>query len=53
MAPVYHNDVVQRPGYLRVWEKHRHTHIHWLVECFAEAVRTVDKPGIPHLNLFV
>jgi hypothetical protein len=52
-SPVYHNDVVQRPGYLKLWEHTRHHQIHWFVECFAEAVR--DFPAFydgtrPHLN---
>jgi glycerol uptake facilitator-like aquaporin len=30
------SDVVPRAGVFTVWERHRHTKVHWLVECFAE-----------------
>jgi len=29
-------DLMPRSGFYTVWEKQRHTKIHWLVECFAE-----------------
>lgn len=36
---VYIGDVRKRPGVLALWEKQRNRkEIHWLVECFAEAV---------------
>ncbi|KIM84876.1 hypothetical protein PILCRDRAFT_67395 [Piloderma croceum F 1598] len=38
---VYLRDVRQRPGFLTVWERHRHRRAHWLVELFAESVSTL------------
>ncbi|KII90024.1 hypothetical protein PLICRDRAFT_29179 [Plicaturopsis crispa FD-325 SS-3] len=35
---VYKREVVPRPRWLEVWEKHRHTSLHWVVELFAEAL---------------
>jgi glycerol uptake facilitator-like aquaporin len=36
--PVYLGDLRQRPKLFSAFERHRHTSIHWLVECFAEAL---------------
>jgi hypothetical protein len=35
---VHFGDIRQRPRLYASFERHRHTSIHWLVECFAEAV---------------
>jgi len=35
---VYHRDVIQRPGFLKVWERQRHRKAHWFVELFAESM---------------
>jgi hypothetical protein len=35
---VHFSDIRQRPRLYASFERHRHTSIHWLVECFAEAV---------------
>ncbi|KIK50755.1 hypothetical protein GYMLUDRAFT_182328 [Collybiopsis luxurians FD-317 M1] len=33
---VYLRDVQTRPKIFTIWERHRHTSAHWLIECFAE-----------------
>ncbi|KAJ3852359.1 putative aquaporin 2 [Lentinula lateritia] len=33
---VHLRDVQARSKFFTVWERHRHTTVHWLVECFAE-----------------
>ncbi|KAE9407547.1 putative aquaporin 2 [Gymnopus androsaceus JB14] len=33
---VHLSDVQTRPKIFTIWERHRHTSAHWLVECFAE-----------------
>ncbi|KAF7335690.1 Glycerol uptake [Mycena venus] len=35
---VHFSDIRQRPRLYAAFERHRHTSIHWLVECFAEAL---------------
>ncbi|KAJ7836504.1 aquaporin-like protein [Mycena leptocephala] len=35
---IHLSDIRQRPRLYAAFERHRHTSIHWLVECFAEAV---------------
>ncbi|KAJ3861123.1 putative aquaporin 2 [Lentinula novae-zelandiae] len=35
---VHLRDVQARSKFFTVWERHRHTTVHWLVECFAEFV---------------
>ncbi|KAJ7453388.1 putative aquaporin 2, partial [Mycena latifolia] len=35
---VYLDDIRQRPRAYAWFERHRHTTVHWLVECFAEAL---------------
>ncbi|KAJ7862863.1 aquaporin-like protein [Mycena leptocephala] len=35
---VHLSDIRQRPRLYAAFERHRHTSIHWLVECFAEAL---------------
>ncbi|KAJ6529688.1 aquaporin-like protein [Mycena capillaripes] len=35
---VHFSDIRQRPRLYSAFERHRHTSIHWLVECFAEAL---------------
>ncbi|KAJ7775497.1 aquaporin-like protein [Mycena metata] len=35
---VHLSDIRQRPRVYRAFERHRHTSVHWLVECFAEAL---------------
>ncbi|KAJ7027381.1 putative aquaporin 2 [Mycena alexandri] len=39
MSDIVHlSNIRQRPRLYRAFERHRHTSVHWLVECFAEAV---------------
>ncbi|KAJ7121942.1 aquaporin-like protein [Mycena filopes] len=35
---VHLSDIRERPRFYRAFERHRHTSVHWLVECFAEAL---------------
>lgn len=35
---VFLRDIVQRPAYMNLWEKHRHRKAHWVAEMFAESV---------------
>ncbi|KAJ7633598.1 aquaporin-like protein [Mycena polygramma] len=35
---VHYSDIRQRPRLYSAFERHRHSSIHWLVECFAEAL---------------
>src|ERR1700690_879932 len=35
---IYLRDIRKRPGFLTVWERHRHHKAHWFVELFAESV---------------
>ncbi|KAJ3727756.1 putative aquaporin 2 [Lentinula raphanica] len=35
---VHLRDVQARPKFFTVWERYRHTSVHWFVECFAEFV---------------
>jgi glycerol uptake facilitator-like aquaporin len=35
---IYLRDIRKRPGFLTVWERHRHHKAHWFVELFAESL---------------
>ncbi|KZP31737.1 aquaporin-like protein [Athelia psychrophila] len=35
---VFLRDIVQRPAYMNLWEKHRHRKAHWVAEMFAESL---------------
>jgi len=39
---VHLSDIQPRPNALKVWEKYRHSSIHWFAECLAEFVSEVD-----------
>jgi uncharacterized membrane protein len=38
---VYLGDIRKRSRFYTGFERHRHTSVHWLVECFAEAVSSL------------